>query len=131
MNTNNIGLIKALKVDRVAFTGFFASISAFIYAFSIQHNNVDLIHLVIPTIITFIYLLALKNTSNSIADFCSKYTSLILTMIVVTVFQTLSVWTYSEPKALIPESVQAMVLMVIPIFKWCVFIYCLNRNNKI
>lgn len=125
---NSLDIVKTLKIDRVGFTVLLALITTLFYSFATELNNVNLIHIITPAIISIGYLLTLKNTANSIAEFCMKYSNLILIMIVVTVFQTMSVFTYSEAKMLIPESVQALVLMVIPVFKWSVFIYVLNKK---
>jgi hypothetical protein len=125
---NSLDIVKTLKIDRVGFTVLLALITTLFYSVSTELNNVNLIHIIAPAIISIAYFLTLKNTANSIAEFCMKYSNLILIMIVVTVFQTMSVFTYSEAKMLIPESVQALVLMVIPMFKWSVFIYVLNKK---
>jgi len=66
--------------------------------------------------------------TQSASKHCKNISVVIRTMIVVTFFELLYIWSYS-PKIMIPESVMESILIALPVFKFCVFIYVVTLNR--
>jgi hypothetical protein len=125
---------KTLNYRDVYLTPIFAILSTMAFWTVTKSNQVGILEVIISLLVTlnFIALSFNKNENNrlnKLTNFCKEHSNVVYTMIVVTSFQMLSVWTYSEPKVMIPQSVQAMVLIALPAFKWCVFIYVLTLSR--
>jgi hypothetical protein len=126
--------IKTLNYGNVWVTPIFAILSTMAFLTVTKSNEVGALEIIISLLVTlnFIALSFNKNENNELnklTNFCREHSNVVYTMIVVTAFQMLSIWTYSEPKVMIPQSVQAMVLIALPAFKWCVFIYVLTLSR--
>lgn len=57
-----------------------------------------------------------------------NHSQVVLTMIVLTCFELLYIWSYS-PKMMIPENIMELILISLPVFKFCVFIYVVTLNR--
>ncbi len=139
----NLETIKTLNYRDVYISPIFAILSTMAFWTVTKSNQVGALEIIISLLVT-LNLIALsfnkneKNRLNKLTNFCTEHSNVIYTMIVITTFQVLSIWTYGEHKLMIPQSVQSMVLIALPMFKWCVFIYVLmlsrvanEKRNKI
>ncbi|WP_432451728.1 hypothetical protein ACRRS0_11840 [Agarivorans sp. QJM3NY_29] len=83
---------------------------------------------------TYMYLVFIRsfndndNILNSTLGYIKDNLHVVLTMVVVTFFELLYIWSYS-PKMMIPESLMEAVLIALPAFKFCVFIYVVTLNR--
>lgn len=76
-------------------------------------------------------LMFISGGSNKIKlfiPFCNKYSKVIQTLIVITFFEALYILSYT-PKMMIPEGVMESILIALPAFKFCVFIYVVTLNR--
>jgi len=93
---------------------------------------VDVKSFLIFTIVfqTFLFLLAISKSNNwsLFISYCKKHLKVIQTLIVITFFEVLYILSYS-PKMMIPESVMESILIALPAFKFCVFIYVVTLNR--
>lgn len=85
---------------------------------------------------TYAYLVFIRsfndndNILNSTIGYMKDNLHVVLTMIIVTFFEVLYIWSYS-PKVMIPEGLMEAVLIGLPTFKFCVFIYSVTLNRMI
>ncbi|OEF09555.1 hypothetical protein [Vibrio genomosp. F10] len=83
---------------------------------------------------TYMYLVFIRsfndndNIFTSTLGYIKDNLHVVLTMVVVTFFEVLYIWSYS-PKFLIPESLMEAVLLGLPAFKFCVFIYAVTLSR--
>lgn len=83
---------------------------------------------------TYMYLVFIRsfndndNIFTSTLGYIKDNLHVVLTMVVVTFFEVLYIWSYS-PKVLIPEDLMEAVLIGLPAFKFCVFIYSVTLNR--
>nr|WP_075498230.1 hypothetical protein [Moritella viscosa] len=83
---------------------------------------------------TYAYLIFIRsfndnnNMLNSTIGYIKDNLHVVLTMVVVTFFEVLYIWSYS-PKIMIPEGLMEAVLIGLPAFKFCVFIYVVTLNR--
>lgn len=67
---------------------------------------------------TIYYILSIHSDKEGLRN----HSQVVLTMVVVTCFELLYIWSYS-PKMMIPEGLMEAVLIALPVFKFCVFVY--------
>ncbi|MGC3835636.1 hypothetical protein ACPSKX_16065 [Moritella viscosa] len=112
--------IKTLNYRMVSFTPLLAILSTMAMVVTVNsRNEIGTWEMMISLLITLNLILRIDKLIN----LCKEHSNVIYIMIVITTFQMLSIWVYNEPKMMIPQSAQSMVLIALPIFKWCVFIH--------
>ncbi|SGZ17496.1 hypothetical protein [Moritella viscosa] len=121
--------IKTLNYRMVSFTPFLAILSTMAMVVTVNsRNEIGTWEMMISLLITLNLILSCANRQHNkridkLINLCKEHSNVIYIMIVITTFQMLSIWVYNEPKMMIPQSAQSMVLIALPIFKWCVFIH--------
>jgi len=128
----NLEIIKTLNYRNVWITPIFTILSTVGFYLLTKSNESGIILILSPLLIT-LYLFKFSANESGLVGFFKEHLSVVLTLIVVTAFQMLSVWAYNEPKMMFPESVQSIVIIALPAFKWFVFIHVLTIsriNNK-
>ncbi|MEZ9804367.1 hypothetical protein AB4264_24040 [Vibrio sp. 10N.261.55.B8] len=83
-----------------------------------------LVSLIIAIFSTMYYLICIYSDKEGLKN----HSQVVLTMVVVTFFEVLYIWSYS-PKVMIPEGLMEAVLIGLPAFKFCVFIYSVTLNR--
>jgi quinol-cytochrome oxidoreductase complex cytochrome b subunit len=126
--------IKTLNYGNVWVTPILAILSTMSFLTVTSLNKIDTLTIITTLLVTINFILLSlnkddKSSTSKLTNFYKEHFNVICTMIVVTTFQMLSVWTYGEPKMMIPQSVQGMILIALPMFKWCVFIYVLTLSR--
>ncbi|MGC3833537.1 hypothetical protein [Moritella viscosa] len=100
---------------------FFGSLIS-IYNFLLSNKLV--VSFLIAIYSTIYYILSIYSEKEEL----KKHSQVVLTMLFVTFFELLYIWSYS-PKMMIPEGMMEAVLIALPAFKFCVFIYVVTLNR--
>ncbi|MFS1911105.1 hypothetical protein [Vibrio sp. 10N.286.48.B7] len=98
--------------------------SAFSAVYNFIFSDKLLVSLLIAIFSTIYYLTCIYSDKEGLKN----HSQVVLTMMVLTFFEVLYIWSYS-PKVMIPESLMEAVLLGLPAFKFCVFIYSVTLNR--
>ncbi|MEZ8210867.1 hypothetical protein [Vibrio bivalvicida] len=96
--------------------------------FSEIYNSIFSDKLLVSLLIVIFSTIYYLNCIYSDKEGLKNHSQVVLTMIVLTCFELLYIWSYS-PKVLIPEGLMEAVLLGLPAFKFCVFIYAVTLNR--